>query len=755
MGDGTMGTQRVSKGRAGFGFTFALMLVFGLLAGCSGDDGAQGPAGPQGPEGPAGQPGDPGSPGGVPIGTADQINIEVLGVTVPDGGGAPTVSFKLTNRETFGLTGLAAGDIRFTIAQLSPGTGGGSSEWQSYITRADGGVPDVQANAETASSGTFVDNGDGTYDYTFSTALTDYPAGPTFDATKTHRIGMQLSNTPVLPTSNGTFDFVPAGGAPTFTRLIVDNDTCNACHDQLAFHGGGRFDVEYCVTCHNPHSQDGNTGNTVDMKALIHNIHSAREGYVIIGFNNSVNDFSDIEFPQDVRNCRTCHDDSDTDTPQASNFRLVPNRAACGTCHYDDGIPDNGEHDYAIENGTHPGGFMFNDDTQCVDCHGPDATVTNDEGKLVRIEVAHEIPTKLAGEKFHFNIESVTGTAPGETPVVQFSVTDPTNNDAPYDIQNDPAFTAGAGASRLSVDIAWSTQYYTNTGSGFNPGLPIQINPLFGGSTNVGNNVFEVTSPTAIPLDATGTAGVGIEGHPAVDVQGDPTPERIAVTNAIAYSPITDAEAVARADRVDIRKCDDCHNQLSLHGSNRTDQPQVCVMCHNPNATDAGVRNANAASAECAAGTDDTPIDFKYMIHAIHVSGAIGKPFVVCGFGGNLNTLNVEYPGRLNNCEGCHVAGAYYPVDPTVARPTTVDAGADISTPVDDLLVSPNAAVCSACHTSDLAHQHMQQNGAVFDAPREADGSAVNEAETCGLCHGPGRDADVKVKHGVAEFRFN
>ena len=35
---------------------------------------------------------------------------------------------------------------------------------------------------------------------------------------------------------------------------------------------------------------------------------------------------------------------------------------------------------------------------------------------------------------------TVSNTARGEFPVVDFSVTDPTNGDAPYDIHNDPDF---------------------------------------------------------------------------------------------------------------------------------------------------------------------------------------------------------------------------------------------------------------------------------------------------------------------------
>ncbi|HSN71675.1 MAG TPA: OmcA/MtrC family decaheme c-type cytochrome, partial [Steroidobacteraceae bacterium] len=282
--------------------TFAACLLVGVfgLTGCDGDDGSDGAAGPQGPTGPAGPAGPPGPAGGAGIASADEINISDQQVAIPDGGGAPVLSFKLTDASGVGLTGLTANQARFTIAQLSPGTDGSSSEWQSYITRDDGGVPNIQATAERATDGTFVDNGDGTYQYTFAEALTDYPAAPTFDPTKTHRISMQLGTDP-LPTSNGSYDFVPAGGAVTFTRAIVDNDTCNACHDQLAFHGGGRFDVEYCVTCHNPYSIDGNTDNSVDMKWMVHKIHMGEEleyGYTVVGHNDRLYDYSDIVFSQ-------------------------------------------------------------------------------------------------------------------------------------------------------------------------------------------------------------------------------------------------------------------------------------------------------------------------------------------------------------------------------------------------------------------------------------------------------------------------
>jgi hypothetical protein len=50
----------------------------------------------------------------------------------------------------------------------------------------------------------------------------------------------------------------------------------------------------------------------------------------------------------------------------------------------------------------------------------------------------------------------------------------------------------------------------------------------------------------------------------------------------------------------------------------------------------------------------------------------------------------------------------------------------------------------------------MQQNGGDFNATKAADGTMISsEIETCEVCHGPGRTADVKLMHKVDEFDFN
>ena len=116
----------------------------------------------------------------------------------------------------------------------------------------------------------------------------------------------------------------------------------------------------------------------------------------------------------------------------------------------------------------------------------------------------------------------------------------------------------------------------------------------------------------------------------------------------------------------------------------------------------------------------------------------------------------MTYPGHLNNCEGCHEPGGYYPVDPGAVLGTTISVGADPASPIDDVVISPNTAVCSSCHVSDLAKTHMMQNGADFAATKAADSTLISSGvESCALCHGEGRSAGVDEVHDVAGFEFN
>ncbi|NND35501.1 MAG: OmcA/MtrC family decaheme c-type cytochrome, partial [Gammaproteobacteria bacterium] len=579
-----------------------------------------------------------------------------------------------------------------------------------------------------------------------------------YDETLTHRVGLEFRGLD-LGVINPTYTFRPSDGATTgiFSRQMINDDSCNACHNQVAEHGNGRFTNDYCVTCHNPGTGDPYSGNTVDHKVFIHKIHRGAslpaivngnlgDEYNLEGTTYSINvgpgETEGVIFPQDIRNCRNCHDENDPTTPDAINWIAKPTMEACGSCHDNVNFATGENHFQSAPPVTN---------ADCQTCHG--------QGEFGAADQVHRLLAQEEAANFQYNVISATGTGPGEFPVVTFSVTDPNNADAPYDIQNDAPFTQGAGASRVAIDIGWNTVDYTNDGSGsgipgFRPGSPAQVvslNPLFGGSTDNMDGTFTITSGVAVPATQAGTLAVAIEGHPAVDISG--SIERLPVTGAVAYFGIDDDPAVPRREVVGIDTCNNCHQQLSLHGNNRTDSIELCVTCHNADATDIRARTeAMVDEMTSVDGKKEESVDFKHMIHAIH-AGQVA----VYGFGGSLHDYReVEFPGDLNNCANCHEGDTFYPVNQNFVLATTIDSGADLTVSTDDVNISPNASACYGCHRSDVEVAHMvSAGGASFNATQAADGTLTDNdtmgvvIETCEVCHGEGSQNDVGVAHGV------
>jgi hypothetical protein len=74
----------------------------------------------------------------------------------------------------------------------------------------------------------------------------------------------------------------------------------------------------------------------------------------------------------------------------------------------------------------------------------------------------------------------------------------------------------------------------------------------------------------------------------------------------------------------------------------------------------------------------------------------------------------------------------------------------------EDAFISPKAAACMSCHNSELARAHMQQNGGQIAVPAAQllrDGDGHFPQESCAVCHGPGRVADVGSLHNVRNTR--
>lgn len=712
-----------------------------LLAGCQGDDGAIGAEGQPGPPGPA---------------TTSEATSLTFALDTITTTGTPTVEFTVTNEDGVRFTGLQQGQVRFTFAKLVPGSNGDPSRWQSYINRTE--APDVGPGTETTiqatseSNGTLTNNLDGTYSYEFVNAFTNIttPLAVSWEPDLTHRLGVQISGGD-LPVTNATYDFRPSDGATAgiTRRDIAQTASCNECHGKLALHGGGRIEVAYCVTCHNPGSTDANSGNTVDMKVMIHKIHrgeflpSVEAGgeYAIWGNRDTKHDYSEVVHPQDIRNCTKCHDVADAATPQGDNWQLAPSAEACGSCHDDVNFADGTNHGPAEVAATN---------AECTVCHKAGGLVGS-------VAESHVIPAKVEGAKYEYTLISVTNTAPGQFPVVTYKVTDPSNGDAPYVLTSGSAWTNTAnGASRLAIDLGWSTEDYHNLGNGSatTPASSISLNGLAASSGNNaapvanGDGTYTVTSLRAVPASGAGGSGVAaLEGHPAADYDGDGTwSDRVPVKGAIKYFAITDSSPVPRRDVVDIAKCDKCHDQLSLHGSNRTDEPQLCAICHNANNTDVS-RRGGAVGVD---GLYEQTIDFKVLVHAIHGADKRqeddpDKPYVVYGFGGSVNDFSgVGYPGILNNCNTCHVDDSFELPLMAGVLGTTTDSNA-VTDASDDINTTPTAAVCTSCHTGELAQMHMEQNGASF--VMVGDPGTYNEA--CAVCHGPGRIADLAEVHEV------
>jgi len=722
----------------------------------------------------------PGAPGVTAAGAAaltasTALNMTITGVSINS---PPVVNFTVTNQAGVGMAGLGASDLRFNIAKLVPGSNGGPSTWQNYINRAVGGA--VQGSQERSAAGfafgTLVNNGNGSYTYAFATDIKDPAANPcpapctdaagkaldiSYQPGLTHRVTIQQGNS-AYPKSAGVFDFVPGGGAG-IRRDIVATAKCNECHNQLTAHGT-RVDTKLCVTCHNPGSWVAGTPNTpVDFKVMSHKIHNgASLPSVVAGTPYVINgtDFSKVVFPQDVRDCTKCHDGTPgaaNATAQGDNWKMQPSMAACGACHdnvYFGAKPDPAKPYQTV---AHPGGVMT-DDSTCALCHAAGKFTDNKD-----IVVAHSFPTRLkaAAAKFKYNIISVAPTTASSTPVITFSVTDPTNGDKPYDLKADAAFAATkSGASRLAVSIGWNTADFGNSGSVQNYGQPVSIDALASSVAGTTAGTYTVTSPVAIPTGQTGTLRVTIDGHPAGDVTTAGTfADRLKVTSVFKDAAIT-GSVTARRLVVDVAKCDVCHGVLSLHGNNRTDEPGVCAVCHNPNATDASRRPATAGVL--TGGTDgklEQSIDFKTMIHGIHAGqtdkgGFRTKGITIYGFGGSVNDFSgVVFPGKLNDCSKCH-AGTSYQLTGIWASPTakgiqgTTVSSASASDSTNNKRISPIAAVCSSCHDSAVAKNHMQDPnmGGSFSVTQ----ATINvTSEHCVLCHGVGSFLDVQTVHGV------
>ena len=737
--------------------------------------------------------------------------IAITGATVT--GGHVVASYTLTQGGN-GLSGSAATAARpsWTLATLGKDPVSGISAWQSLLLTGaetlaslpiDGpGTPpgQVLTNVKqpgTDGGGTVQDLGGGKFTYTYGAAL---PAG--LDPGQTLRVGVWLGGTPGTSSTTSTFDFVASGGAVQSRELVLDA-SCNQCHGVIQAHGGFRTGTKLCLTCHTYQNADADTvdpaalagatpatnPNPLDLGRLVHRIHRGRDmptlfnatsgapvvgqKFSVIGFQSSETVYgravsrtdsqqppiattTGVAFPQDLRNCQACHGGA---AQGPSRFADI-SRRTCQGCHADvwfgsDAIPAGD-----LVHTPHPGGPQA-DDTRCASCHVPDAAHPTVPADITQIHAAPQNSPHWNG--LTAQIVGVQGMQVGQHPTIVFTLTDRDGTPSPLGSPT-PASDAQSPVPRklgsVSITLAGPTAPDILTGN-----APITESvPLTTAADASGR--FSYTFTGVLPAGASGTWAVGLEARRssgATDPAAWPfTGESINewTDNPVQYvdtsvgtfpggNPTPRRQVVARAS------CNACHGDLSAHGSLRHN-PEYCVMCHAPDATDWIQRpktNGNTTLAGTYDDIEERSIHFKVLIHRIHTGTGDGAaqlelaaPMVVYGFRGSVNFLDdVEFPNDLAHCQVCHAGGTFEIESvPAGAQPTVANEAGTIrhkgtaAHVAGEPSVLPVTAACMGCHDTAAAQAHAQTN-------------TIDGKEQCAVCHGKNGFMSIDQVHGLAQ----
>ena len=644
--------------------------------------------------------------------------------TLTDPTGLPLDGAGVTTPGAVTLAYIAAyipkGKDQYVAYTTAPATG----KALGTITRPNFELPSF------GSGGTVTPLGPGQYKYTFKAQ-----APATFDPTATTTVAVDgnrdlTSFNLGISYAGTTFNFVPNGSPVTVTRDVIRTESCNKCHDQLAFHGGYAHGMDMCVMCHQPQNADPVTGHSLDLKVFAHKIHMGSQlpsvvagtPYQVIGYMNSVSDFSKVVDPADPRRCEVCHSQT-TGAAQAKEFMTKPSQAACGACHDDVNF---------ATGANHPGGFQ-QDDTQCANCHVAQGETPFDAS----IMGAHVVPTDTKGlypqnpntllAGINFAIVSVNNTLAGKSPTVTFTARDDSGNAIPL-----------SKLSSISLTLAGpTTDYgYTAFGTSTTPGY---VTESAAKAACDASGTCSYTFTSAIPKNATGTYTIGGEARASVTVLSGTTSQQTiteGASNPVVNFSVDGSPVQPRRTVVALSNCNNCHVALSLHGGLRNNT-EYCVVCHNPSNTDASTRSSATVASDKSAPPQG--INFAMMVHRIHdgvnVVPAGGKPYIVVGHGGSHNDFSdVLFPAMsptgeatyLQNCSMCHTGGSEQNL-PIGLNPVTDPQG--WINPVQ-----PASSACSGCHVSKPEASHFL-------------GNTTSLGEACNVCHAAGAQFAVDAEH--------
>lgn len=615
---------------------------------------------------------------------------------------------------------------------------------RTYVSPYDS-VEDIFTRTQVA--GTLADDGDGTYTLT-TAADVDVAAAITANTPLLVYFGINDADgenfadhinrgalvngaaTAVIFDSTGALADFDSTENP---RNYVSDESCSQCHgtDEFNYHHNNvvRANMASCAGCH---TIDDDVAHISKISSRVHGIHNSA-GYLADGADEygyeedgDGNPLFNIGFPNDMSDCQVCH----TSAAQLANATAQEKFTleTCVSCH--------GSWDEILDNKMDEGAQAIHDffdpaTDACEDCHGP--AETWDDVTIADIHNGTEyMQHKIAAESIEYRILSASVT--DGVASVTWQAVDPTDADDPYDILNaekngEPNFLADLefGLNHgPSFDVAFFTgDDITNQGATTRDGQP-DVGASFTTENTVAGDVAGTYVTTfEIPSTVTATrAYFNIQGQPNIFADADDE-EGLAATVAsavYAFNVADGAAADARRSTTDIDLCLDCHGTLSLHGGNRINSIETCVICHNPNATDLTGRNSYGEDVDTALdGKTQSSYDLKVMIHSIHAATLSDEPYYVYrsrgiyGFRGeselpatfgvgdaSWNDVHVEYPRNIGSCTACHTSNSII-ADQAEALAVTIDQGADLTTHDDDTVIGPNAAACSSCHKGEIS----------------------------------------------------
>lgn len=239
-------------------------------------------------------------------------------------------------------------------------------------------------------------------------------------------------------------------------------------------------------------------------------------------------------------------------------------------------------------------------------------------------------------------------------------------------MHNSPDYNHSPGGNSipgnpLPVTIAWNGDVGTATAKLADMPRQEEWNSIKGDFTNIVGTVF-VQGKVGTYNVQSATQDFRFDGNPIANDEGRRKVVDFTAGNGpVNLDPNNHYPDWDKTDGANTQSCSSCHLQLAYHGGNRTNNVQVCVVCHNAQRTDINSRKGNLLSD----GQYEESLDFKRLIHAVHAAG--GKDTRVRGQkmridplqASNANTVRPSpegatarghsFPGVLSNCKSCHI----------------------------------------------------------------------------------------------------